>query len=359
MPEAPYAACMILAIASAVTPALRRLDPERAHRLAILALRFGLVGADRIPDDEALSVEAFGSRFSNPIGLAAGFDKDGKALRGLARLGFGFVETGTITPRPQPGNPRPRVFRLQEDRAVINRYGLNSEGFDSVRARIARLRWGLDARIGVNIGPNKNRDAERDLPSLVLALSTPPKVDYIAINVSSPNTPGLRDLQQGRRLSALLTAINEKCRWRLPLAVKIAPDQAPGALEEIVETCVSHNVQGLIVGNTTTARPGTLRNPARAETGGLSGMPLFGPSTRLLRDAFHLARGRLVLVGCGGVCTGADALAKIKAGASLVQIYTSFAYEGPTLIPRLKRELLAALHADGYARVSDAVGTAA
>ena len=351
---------MTSVLAAALTPVLRRLDPERAHRLAVLALRLGLAGADRTLDDEALAVDAFGCRFSNPIGLAAGFDKDGKALRGLARLGFGFVEAGTVTPYPQPGNPRPRVFRLPEDGAVINRYGLNSEGFDAFIARYSRLpdrRPGV--RVGVNIGPNKGADPGCDLPRLVAALSTQPDTDYTVINVSSPNTPGLRDMQQGPHLRALLAAIKEANRWHSPLLVKIAPDQAPGALEEIVETCVTGGAQGLIVGNTTIARSATLRSPARAEAGGLSGAPLFGPSNRLLRDAYRLADGRLVLVGCGGVRTGADALAKIKAGASLVQLYTAFAYEGPTLVPRLKRELLAALRADGFERASDAIGTAA
>ena len=351
---------MMPALASALTPTLRRLDPECAHRLAVLALRLGLAGADRTLDDEALAVEVSGFRFPNPLGMAAGFDKDAKALRGLARLGFGFVEAGTVTPRPQSGNPWPRVFRLDEDEAIINRYGLNSGGFDAVEARLGRLpRRGLSAGIGVNIGPNKDGDAERDLPPLVAALSAAAGIGYVALNVSSPNTPGLRDLQHGRRLANLLAAIADACPRYPPLMVKIAPDQAPGALEGIVETCLAAGVVGLIVGNTTTARPATLRSPARGETGGLSGAPLFESSTRLLRQAHGLARGRLILVGCGGVRTGADALAKIKAGASLVQLYTAFAREGPALVPRLKRELLAALRAEGFARVSDAVGTAA
>jgi dihydroorotate dehydrogenase len=351
---------MTSVLASALTPVLRRLDPERAHRLAVLALRLGLAGADRTLDDKALAVDVFGWRFPNPIGLAAGFDKDGKALHGLTRLGFGFVEAGTVTPYSQPGNPRPRVFRLQEDGAVINRYGLNSEGFDAFIARYSRLpsrRFG--ARIGVNIGPNKGAEPERDLPRLIAILSARPDTNYIAINISSPNTPGLRDVQQRQRLRALLTAIKEANQWHPPLLVKIAPDQAVGALEEIVETCVTGGVQGLIVGNTTIARSAMLRSPARTETGGLSGAPLFEPSTRLLRHAYRLAGGQLVLIGCGGIRTGADALAKVKAGASLVQLYTAFAYKGPALVPRLKRELLAALRAEGFERVSDAIGTAA
>ncbi len=351
---------MTPALASTLTPTLRRLDPERSHRLAVLALRLGLVSAERTRDDEALALDIFGRRFPNPIGLAAGFDKDGKALRGIARLGFGFVEVGTVTPRPQQGNPQPRVFRLAEDQAIINRYGLNSEGFDAILARLKRLpRCGLGLPLGINVGPNKDGDAERDLPALIEALQIWNGADYVAVNVSSPNTPGLRDLQQGRRLAALLAAVRDRTPWDLKLLVKIAPDQAPGALEAIIETCVAFGVVGLIVGNTTIARPATLRSPARSEAGGLSGAPLFEPSTRLLRDAYRLARGRLVLIGCGGVRTGADALAKIKAGASLIQLYTAFAYEGPGLVSHLKRELLAALRAEGFARASDAVGAAA
>ncbi len=359
-PHAPYAARMMSRLTSRLTPALRRLDPERAHRLAVLGLRLGLAGADRVADDEALAVDVLDRRFPNPIGLAAGFDKNGKALRGLARLGFGFVEAGTVTPRPQPGNPRPRVFRLEEDGAVINRYGLNSDGFDDVSARLARLPGrGVGIPIGVNIGPNKDGNTERDLPALVAALRTWGGMDYVAVNVSSPNTPGLRDSQQGLRLAALLAAIRARVDSMPKLLIKIAPDQAAGALEEIVEACVAGGVHGLIVGNTTIDRPATLRSPACAEAGGLSGAPLLEPSTRLLREAYRLAGGRLVLVGCGGVRTGADVLAKIRAGASLVQLYTAFAYAGPALVPRLKRELLIALRAEGFAQVRDAVGTAA
>ena len=358
--RATYAQCMIPAFTSALTPALRRLDPERSHRLAVLALRLGLVDTERAADDEALALDAFGRCFPNPIGLAAGFDKDGKALRGLVRLGFGFVEAGTVTPLPQEGNPRPRVFRLAEDIAVINRYGLNSEGSNALLDRLERLpKCGLGTPIGINVGPNKGGDAERDLPALIAALQTRTVADYVAVNVSSPNTPGLRDLQQPRRLAALLSAIRGRAPQNLKLFVKIAPDQAPGALDAIIETCVEADIAGLIVGNTTVSRPAMLRSPARAEAGGLSGAPLFAPSTRLLGDAYRLTRGRLVLIGCGGVRTGTDALAKIKAGASLVQLYTAFAYEGPILVSRLKRELLAALRAEGFARVSDAIGAAA
>lgn len=348
---------MIPALADAFTSSLHRLDPERAHRLAVLALRVGLARGDHTVDDEMLAVDVLDRHFQNPIGLAAGFDKDCKALRALSGLGFGFIEAGTVTPRPQPGNRLPRVFRLREDGAVINRYGLNSEGFEAISARLARLpNRGLGVPLGINIGPNKDGGAERDLPALVAALRARKIVDYVAVNVSSPNTPRLRELQRAHRLAALLSAIRTNAPGGPKLLVKIAPDQSPDALEAIVETCIAAGVQGLIVGNTTMDRSATLRASARSEVGGLSGVPLFEPSTRMLRDASRLARGRLVLIGCGGVSTGADALAKIKAGASLVQLYTAFAFAGPALIPRLKRELLTALRGEGFARVRDAVG---
>ncbi len=349
---------MTPSIASALMPLLRRTDAERAHRLAITALRLGLAGQDATPDDPALQVRALGLVFRNPIGLAAGFDKDALALRGLRRVGFGLIEAGTVTPRPQPGNPRPRVFRLEADRAVINRYGLNNRGLVPYVARLAALPRGRvpgHVPVGANVGINKDgADPERDYPALIAAVA--PHADYIVINVSSPNTPGLRDLQGEARLAAILAAVQAEVPHRPPLLVKIAPDLPDGGLEAIVETAVRHGVEGLVVSNTTTARPDTLRSRAAGEGGGLSGPPLLAASTRLLARAFRLAAGRLVLIGCGGVSTGADALQKIRAGAHLVQLYTAFSYGGPALIPRMKRELAGALRAQGFRSVVDAVG---
>ena len=349
---------MTPALASALMPLLARTDAERAHRLAILALRLGLAGRDAGADDPALQVQAMGLRFRNPIGLAAGFDKDAMALRGLRRLGFGLVEAGTVTPRPQPGNPRPRVFRLPEDAAVINRYGFNNRGIAAFLPRLAALRRANGqggVPVGANIGINKEgADPERDLPALAAAVA--PHADYIVVNLSSPNTPGLRDLQGEARLAAILAAINEGVPRRPPLLVKVAPDLPPGGLEAVVETAVRHGVQGLIVSNTTTVRPATLRSRHAHEGGGLSGRPLRDASTRLVARAHRLAAGRLVLVGCGGVATGADALAKIRAGAHLVQLYTAFSLAGPGLVPRIKRELSAALRQQGFADVQSAVG---
>ncbi len=345
---------MTPSIASALMPLLRRVDAERAHRLAITALRLGFAGQDTTPDDPALQVRTLGMVFRNPIGLAAGFDKDAMALRGLRRVGFGLIEAGTVTPRPQPGNPRPRVFRLEADRAVINRYGLNNRGLAAYVARLAALPRGR-VPVGANVGINKDdADPERDYPALIAAVA--PHADYIVINVSSPNTPGLRDLQGEARLAAILAAVQAKAPHRPPLLVKIAPDLPEGGLEAIVETTIRHGVEGLVIANTTVARPGTLRSRSATESGGLSGPPLLAASTRLLARAYRLAAGRLVLIGCGGVSTGSDALLKIRAGAHLVQLYTAFSYGGPALIPRMKHELAEALRAQGFHSVMDAIG---
>ena len=348
---------MTPALVSRIAPLLRLLDAERAHRLAVLALRLGLAGRDGRPDDKALRVRAFGLEFGNPIGLAAGFDKDAAAVRGLRRLGFGAIETGTVTPRPQTGNPQPRVFRLEQDRAVINRYGMNGQGLEAYVKRLAAVPRGL-VPVGANVGVNKEgADPERDYPALVAAVA--PWVDYVVINVSSPNTPGLRDLQGEARLRAILAAVQDQVPRRPPLLVKVAPDLPHDGLASVIEAAVAHDVQGLIVANTTIARPDTLRSVHRQQAGGLSGPALMGPSTRMLADAYRLAAGRLALVGCGGVSSGADVLEKIRAGARLVQLYTAFAYEGPALIPRLKQELLAAMRIQGFTSIEAAVGTAA
>ena len=344
---------MIPILTSGLLPLLRRIDPETAHDLGLRALRLGLAGRDLRPDDPALAITVLGRRFSNPIGLAAGFDKNAAAAAGLMRLGFGFVETGTVTPRPQPGNPRPRMFRLEQDRAAINRLGFNNAGLEVYRRNLRALR-NRHIPLGANVGINKTgADPVRDYPALIAAVG--PLADYVVINVSSPNTPGLRDLQGEAQLRAILRAV-APIAGKPPVLVKIAPDLADDGLAAVVETCVEEGVQGLIVGNTTISRPAGLHSALSREAGGLSGAPLFALSTRVLARAFLLARGRLVLVGTGGVFSGADALTKIRAGASLVQLYTGFAYHGPALIPRLKAELAGALRTAGFVRVADAVG---
>ncbi|MFC7477171.1 quinone-dependent dihydroorotate dehydrogenase [Dankookia sp. GCM10030260] len=343
-------------LASALMPLVRSLDAETAHGLALKALNAGLAGADRGEDDRVLATSALGLRFRNPVGLAAGFDKNAEAVGPLMRLGFGFVEAGSVTPRPQVGNPRPRMFRLEEDQGVINRMGMNNRGLDAFRARLAALPRPLPAVLGANIAVNKD-DAvpERDYPALFAALAD--VADYVALNVSSPNTPGLRDLQGEARLVSILEAIAAvRGAGGPPLLVKIAPDLAEAALGPMVEACVAHRVAGLIVSNTTIARPETLRSRHRGEAGGLSGQPLFERSTAMLRQVYRLSRGRLTLIGVGGVASGAQAYAKIRAGASLVQFYAGFAYAGPALIPRIKAELAALLRRDGFPGVADAVG---
>ncbi|MBV9251995.1 MAG: quinone-dependent dihydroorotate dehydrogenase, partial [Acetobacteraceae bacterium] len=284
---------MTHALASALLPLLRRLDAETAHGLALRALQLGLAGRNSHPDDPALTVQALGRWFPNPVGLAAGFDKDAIAVSALMRLGFGFVETGTVTPRPQPGNPRPRLFRLEPDQAVINRMGFNNAGLDQYCRRLAQLA-SRPVPLGANVGINKEgAEPERDYPAMLAAVA--PHVDYAVINVSSPNTPGLRDLQAADRLREILRAAAE-VPSRLALLVKIAPDLGDETLGEIVETCAAEGVQGLIVSNTTITRPPGLRSPVARQAGGLSGAPLFPLSTAVLARAFLLARGRLTLI---------------------------------------------------------------
>ncbi len=340
--------------ASAMLPLLRRMDPERAHRLALRALAMGLAGRDRAADDPRLAMHVFGQTFRNPIGLAAGFDKDAVALEPLGRLGFGFVEAGTVTPRPQPGNAGRGCSVWPRIDAVINRMGFNNAGLAAMQARLAALPAHA-VPIGANVGINKDgADPERDYAHSVAAVA--PLAEYLVINVSSPNTPGLRDLQGEARLRSILAAIAQAVPRRPPLLVKIAPDLSQAGLEAVVQSCIEGGAQGLIVSNTTIARPPGLRSRNATQAGGLSGAPLLLPSTDMLRRAARLAAGRLVLVGVGGIATGHDVLAKLRAGASLVQLYTAFAYRGPALIPRLKHELLAALDEQDFATAADAVG---
>ena len=347
------AAAVTPAIASALLPLLRTMDAERSHGLALRALRAGLAGRAEARDDPRLATTLFGRALRNPIGLAAGFDKDAVALGPLARLGFGALEAGTVTPRPQRGNDKPRLFRLTGDRAVINRMGFNNQGLQAYLAHmVARPR---DVLVGANVGINKDAtDPAGDYAALVGAVA--PHADYIVINVSSPNTPGLRDLQDEARLAAILGRVAAAVPDRPPLLVKLAPDLSDDAVAGVVETCVAGGVQGLVVCNTTIARPAGLRSRHQGEAGGLSGAPLMQPSTALLARVAGLAAGRLELVGAGGVTSGSDVLAKLMAGARLVQLYTALTYEGPALVGRIKRELLAALDAHGFATAADAVG---
>ena len=335
-------------------PLLRQLPPETAHALALRGLGLGLAGHDRARADPRIAQTLFGRHFPNPIGLAAGFDKNAVAVRPLMALGFGFVEIGTVTPLPQPGNPRPRLFRLDAERALINRLGFPGEGLARVLPRLAALGQ-RSAPLGANIGLNKEGAVpERDYPALAMALA--PYVDYLTLNISSPNTPGLRDLQASARLAAILAAVKRALPEAPPLLVKIAPDLSEEALAAVVETALAGGAGGLIIGNTSVRRPPGLRSPHAGEAGGLSGPPLFAHARVMLARAARLAAGRLTLIGCGGVGTGAEVLAMVRAGAHLVQLYTAFVYQGAALLPRLRRELLVALDAGGFARLEDARG---
>ncbi len=335
----------------------RLLDPERAHHLAVWALARGLGPRFDGPDDPLLASEQWGLRFPNPVGLAAGFDKDAEAFRGALQLGFGFVETGTVTPRPQPGNPKPRLFRLTEDRAVINRYGFNSAGVEVSAERLRHRGAGI---VGANIGKNKeSEDAEADY--IVGATQLAPLSDYLVINVSSPNTPGLRALQDRAQLSALITATRqaatEACGGESkPLLVKIAPDLTDEDKQEIAATVNETDTDGLIISNTTITRPAGLMSGDKDEAGGLSGVPLFPLTRTLVGEMYQLTRGKVPIIGAGGIAGGDDAYAMIRVGASLVQVYSALVFHGPGLIPRIKSELAARLRADGFAKLEDAVG---
>lgn len=344
-----------------IRPALWLLDPERAHRLAIWALREGWVRGSNESDDPILATSVCGLALPNPIGLAAGFDKDAEVMAVALMLGFGFVEAGTVTPEPQPGNPKPRLFRLSEDRAAINRMGFNSGGLSQYCARLAAWR-GTNNRgvVGANVG--KNRTAEDPIADYVRGIeAAAPFANYLVVNISSPNTPGLRALQARTAIEALLTAVLE-ARARTvpthppPLFAKVGPDLKEEELRDIVEVALALGIDGLIIGNSTVTRPEALKSHHRDEAGGLTGRPLLPLSTACLAAAHRLSQGKLPLIGCGGVASGADAYAKIRAGASLVQLYTAMVFEGPALIPRIKRELAALLRADGFKSVAEAVG---
>jgi dihydroorotate dehydrogenase len=343
-------------------PVLRRLSPETAHGMAIKALKMGVPPACPAVPDDILKSRVFGMEFPNPLGLAAGFDKDAEVADALLAQGFGFVEVGSITPEPQPGNPRPRIFRLAEDGAIINRMGFNSLGQRPAAMRLeARLK---DAArppgiVGVNLGVNKKgRGPAMDYVRGVRTLG--PFAGYLVINVSSPNTPGLRALQsRGRLEEILILAINARDSLpgrRPPLLLKIAPDLGEEDKKDIADISLALGIDGLIATNTTIDRPDGLAAAARGEQGGLSGKPLFAPSTRVLADMYKLTRGRLALIGVGGVASGEDAYAKIRAGASLVQLYTALIYHGPGICRRICLDLAARLRADGFKRLRDAVG---
>jgi dihydroorotate dehydrogenase len=344
----------VSALHTLATHALQVLPAEDAHRTTIAALKTGL-GPRAAAEDPMLAVEIAGLRLPNPVGLAAGFDKNAEVPKAMLAAGFGFVECGTVTPLAQAGNPRPRLFRLTEDEAVINRMGFNNAGLERFAANLARRGAGL---VGANIGANK--DAADRIGDYVIGLRRLwGLADYFTVNVSSPNTPGLRALQTGAALHELLGRLAE-ARAALagpaPVFLKVAPDLEAAEIEAVAEAVAANRFDGIVVGNTTLSRPGELASGHRVEAGGLSGSPLMALSTRVLGEFHQAAKGRFALIGVGGIASGADAYAKIRAGASAVQLYSALVFQGPGLVTAIRRELRARLAADGFARLAEAVG---
>ncbi|MEY4984212.1 MAG: hypothetical protein RIR62_2478 [Pseudomonadota bacterium] len=336
---------------------LHRLDPEVAHGLSIRALTSGLAPLAGVQTSPRLATVLAGLSLPNPVGLAAGYDKNAEAVAPLSRAGFGFVEVGAATPRPQPGNPRPRLFRLTEDRAAINRFGFNNQGMETIATRLATRQRGA-VPVGLNLGANKDSaDRAADFARVLAACG--PHVDFATVNVSSPNTEKLRDLQGRAALSALLAGVMDTraaLARPIPVFLKIAPDLSPDELAEVAEVALASNLSGIIATNTTLSRDG-LQSAHRGEAGGLSGAPLFERSTRILARLSQLTDGKLPLIGVGGIATAEQAYQKIRAGASAVQLYTALVYGGLSLVPDIIRGLDARLARDGFARVADAVGT--
>jgi len=339
------------------------LDAERAHELGIAALRSGLAlpFIDETEPNRSLAVERFGLQFPSPLGIAAGFDKNATVVNQLAGLGFGFVEVGTVTFEPQLGNPRPRMFRVPQDGALINRLGFNNEGAVAIAERLRKL--SRRCTVGVNIGKNKDVPNEEATENYCRTFDLVHSVaDYVAINISSPNTPNLRELQNAESLDALLGALQDrKARLApsLPLLVKIAPDMDEEDIERIVDTCLRLKIDGIIATNTTTSRKGLSTNTDGIGAGGLSGRPLAARSTEIIRSMYRASNGKLPIIGVGGIFTAEDAFEKIAAGASLVQAYTGFVYAGPTFAREINAGLVRILEERGYECIDDAVGVSA
>jgi dihydroorotate dehydrogenase len=342
---------------------LHRMDPEKAHTATINALKMGmgsLIGSAAV-SDPILKTSVFGIDFPNPVGLAAGFDKDAEVTRAMLKMGFGFVEAGTVTPKPQIGNPKPRLFRLSEDAAVINRFGFNNKGLKAFKARLT-LQKDRPGIIGANVGANK--DSEDRTADYVTGVDTLYGLSqYFTINISSPNTPGLRALQSKEALEELITrvvAVRDKKvaggQPSIPMLVKVAPDVLDEDIADICDVTKSSGIDGLIVGNTTISRPDSLLSDQRSEMGGLSGKPLMQLSTDVLKKFYRATGGGIPLVGVGGIASGEGAYMKIRAGASLIQLYSALVYEGPSLVSDIKRDLATFLKADGFEKLADAVG---
>lgn len=332
-------------------PTVQKMDPEQSHFLSILALKCG-IHPNVYFQDPLLQIEVFGKKFKNPLGVAAGFDKNAQVFSQLNKLGFGFVEVGSITPKPQEGNPKPRIFRYPKYEAIVNRCGFNNDGMEKVKKRLEKRKD--DLILGVNIGKNKTSD-EKDDNDYLLGLENLGKFgDYVVVNISSPNTPGLRSLQNKDNLDRLLKNLFDKKKQlsiSQPILVKIAPDLTQEQVEELTQVLVQHKVDGIIVSNTTIEKPSS-----EFEQGGLSGKPLFRKSTELLKRVYQLTNGKIPLIGVGGVFTGKDAYEKIRAGASLVQLYTSMTIKGPDIAEEINRELVELLKRDNVKNIKDIIG---
>ena len=344
-------------------PLLFQIDPENAHNMGLKALKLGMVPPVPALSDPALEVRLWGLKFPNPVGLSAGFDKNAEIIGPAFKLRFGFVEAGTVTPRPQVGNPRPRVFRDPQNEAVINRMGFPNGGVDGFKRNLEKFLAQTQRPagvIGLNIGMNKDQtEPAKDYAALIRMLA--PMADYLTVNISSPNTPGLRDLQKREPLTALLEALMEEraktCKGNLPpLLVKLAPDLNAEQQAELAETLMDCKVDGVVLTNTTLDRPDSLPANFRDEKGGLSGKPLKEKSTALIRNFYKLTNGKLPIIGVGGISSGADAYEKIKAGASLVQLYTALVFQGPMVAYSINTALCDLLKQDGYASIAEAVG---
>lgn len=344
-------------------PLLFRLDPEKAHSLTIGLMKRGAVPRYALKPDPALEQTLWNLRFPSPIGMAAGFDKNAEAISPLFHLGFGFVETGTVTPKPQDGNPKPRIFRCPEHEAVINRMGFPNKGMHAFKSNIERFlssKPRVPGVLGINIGMNKGQtDPVKDYALLIRMLG--PMADYLTVNISSPNTPGLRDLQKRETLLDLIGALREERRKACgahppPLLLKLAPDLSEEQQEELAQAALDSQVDGLVLTNTTLDRPGALPPAFSGETGGLSGQPLTNKSTGIIRNFYRLTDGKIPIVGAGGVSSGRDAYAKIKAGASLIQLYTALVFKGPSVARCIHNDLHAYLKADGFDHIGQAVG---
>jgi dihydroorotate dehydrogenase len=336
-----------------VKPILHSLDAEQAHRLTIAGLKSGLASSTTPHAFPTLLSNIFGLSFPNPVGLAPGFDKNAEVPDAMLGQGFGFVEIGTVTPRPQSGNPKPRLFRLNEDQAVINRMGFNNDGHAVVLKRLEarRQRGGI---VGINIGANK--DSEDRIADYVLGLRVFSSVaSYITINISSPNTPGLRNLQGRDDLLRLLSRLNDNRPAGLPMLLKIAPDLSPNELQDVAAACANQAVDGVIISNTTISRPALLSRHAH-ETGGLSGRPLFNLATEQLSQFYRMTGGRIPLIGVGGINDAETAWQKICAGASLIQLYSALVYKGPTLVKDICLGLESKLRAHGFTSLTQAIG---